>query len=208
MSGCNNCSGPKDPTHTSPAYRRALWIVVILNAGYGAVEIAGGFLASSQALKADALDFLGDGSITFVALLALSWSKAHRARVALLQGAFLALLGMGVLASTVYRVFVTQEPEAILMGGFGLVALAVNLVAAATLIKFKDGDSGVRAVWLFSRNDAVGNVAVVAGAALVWLTGTPWPDLVVALAVATLFLRSAWEIITNARKDLAHQISR
>lgn len=202
MSGCDDCCAPKDLTYTSPAYRRALWIVVLLNAGYGVIEMAGGFLAGSQALKADALDFLGDGSITFVALLALTWSTAHRARVALLQGTFLALLGLGVLGNTAYRVFVTHEPEAILMGGFGLVALAVNIAAAAVLMKFKEGDSGVRAVWLFSRNDAIGNAAVVVGAALVWFTGTQWPDLVVALAIAALFLRSAWEIIADARKDL------
>lgn len=202
MSGCSDCA-PKEFTHTSPAYRRALWTVVLLNAGYGVIEMTGGFLASSQALKADALDFLGDGSITFVALLALAWSKARRARVALLQGGFLALLGVGVLGTTAYRVFVTQEPEAILMGGFGLVALAVNVVAAMVLMKFKEGDAGVKAVWLFSRNDAIGNAAVVAGATLVWLTQTPWPDLVVAFVVACLFLRSAWEIVMDARKDLA-----
>ena len=202
MSGCSDCA-PKEFTHTSPAYRRALWTVVLLNAGYGVIEMTGGFLASSQALKADALDFLGDGSITFVALLALAWSKARRARVALLQGGFLALLGVGVLGTTAYRVFVTQEPEAILMGGFGLVALAVNVVAAMVLMKFKEGDAGVKAVWLFSRNDAIGNAAVVAGATLVLLTQTPWPDLVVAFVVACLFLRSAWEIVMDARKDLA-----
>lgn len=199
----DDCCCPKVLTHTTPAYRRALWIVVLLNAGYGVIEMFGGFLANSQALKADALDFLGDGSITFVALLALSWSTARRAHVALLQGSFLALLGLAVLASTAYRVFVTQEPEAVLMGGFGLVALAVNVAAAAVLMKFKEGDAGVKAVWLFSRNDAIGNAAVVAGAVLVWFTGTPWPDLVVALAVALLFLKSAWEIIADARKDQA-----
>ena len=202
MSGCDNCKTDETLVHHNPQYRRALWIVVLLNGGYGVIEMAGGFLASSQALKADALDFLGDGSITFVALLALTWSRTRRALVALLQGGFLALLGLTVVGSTAYRVFVTQEPEAILMGGFGFVALAVNIAAAAVLMRFKDGDAGVKAVWLFSRNDAIGNVAVVAGAGFVWLTASPWPDLVVALAVAILFLGSAWQIIANARKDL------
>lgn len=114
MAGCDDCCGPKDLTHTTAAYRRALWIVVILNAGYGVVEMFGGYLAGSQALKADALDFLGDGSITLLGLLALSWASAWRSRAAFLQGLFLAALGVGVFAAAAYRVFVVNEPEAFL----------------------------------------------------------------------------------------------
>jgi Co/Zn/Cd efflux system component len=135
--------------------------------------------------------------------VALSWRAVWRARAALLQGIFLGVLGLGVLAATTYRVFVTQEPEAVLMGGFGLVALMVNVAAALVLMKHREGDSNVRAVWLFSRNDAIGNAAVVVAAALVWLTTSSWPDLVVALAIAGLFLHGAWQIISDARRDLA-----
>jgi cation diffusion facilitator family transporter len=202
MSDNCSCSGPKDLTHTTPAYRRALWIVVILNAGYGIVEMVGGFLSGSQALKADALDFLGDGSITFLGLLALSWGLAWRARAALLQGLFLAALGVFVLAMTAYRVFVLQVPEAGLMGGFGGVALVVNVTAVLVLMRHRDGDANVRAVWLFSRNDAIGNIAVVVAAGLVWLTSTPWPDLVVAAIIAGLFMHSAWGILKDARRDI------
>lgn len=193
---------PKDLSHITPAYKRALWIVVGLNVGYGLVEIVGGFLAGSQALKADALDFLGDGLITFLGLLAIGWSLLWRARSALIQGLFLGLLGLGVVASTIYRMIVQLPPEAELMGLFGIVALVVNVLAAAVLIPHRTGDANVRAVWLFSRNDAIGNAAVVVAAGLVTWTGTVWPDLVVALVIAGLFLHSSWSIIRDARADL------
>ena len=193
---------PKDLSHITPAYKRALWIVVALNVGYGLVEIVGGFLAGSQALKADALDFLGDGLITFLGLLAIGWSLLWRARSALIQGLFLGLLGLGVVASTIYRMIVQLPPEAELMGLFGIVALVVNVLAAAVLIPHRTGDANVRAVWLFSRNDAIGNAAVVVAAGLVTWTGTIWPDLVVALVIAGLFLHSSWSIIRDARADL------
>jgi Co/Zn/Cd efflux system component/copper chaperone CopZ len=188
---------------TSPAYRRALWIVVLLNVGYGLIEIVGGFLSDSQALKADALDFVGDGLISFLGLLAIGWRPVWRARSALIQGLFLGLLGLGVLGNTVYRLIVQTEPEAELMGLFGIVALVVNVVSVLVLLPHRAGDANVRAVWLFSRNDALGNLAVVIAAGLVALTGTAWPDLAVAFVIAGLFLHSAWSIITDARSELA-----
>lgn len=194
---------PKDLSHITPGYKRALWIVVLLNVGYGLVEIVAGFVAGSQALKADALDFLGDGLITFLGLLAIGWSLLWRARSALIQGIFLGLLGLGVLVTTGYRVLVLNQPDSELMGIFGGIALVVNVAAAAVLIPHRSGDANVRAVWLFSRNDAIGNAAVVVAAGLVWWTGTAWPDLAVALVIAGLFLQSAWSIIRGARHDLA-----
>jgi cation diffusion facilitator family transporter len=188
-----------------PGYRRALWAVVLLNVGYGVVEFVGGFIADSQGVKADALDFIGDGSITLLGILAIGWSAKWRARMALLQGIFLALLGVGVLASAAYRVFVENTPEAGLMLLFGLVACAVNITAAGILMKFREGDANVRAVWLFSRNDALGNLALVVGAGLVWVTDTGWPDLVIASVVALLFLQSAWEIIRRSVSELSER---
>jgi Co/Zn/Cd efflux system component len=202
MSGCDDCFGAKDLAHTTPAYRRALWVVVLLNAGYGVIEMIGGFLAGSQALKADALDFVGDGSITLLGLLALSWRPLWRSRAALLQGLFLGALGLGVSAAAIYRVFVVNEPEPILMSGFGSVALIVNVVSAWVLSKHREGDANVRAVWLFSRNDAIGNVAVVTAAGFVWLTATAWPDIIVAAGIAGLFLHSSFDIIRDALREL------
>jgi Co/Zn/Cd efflux system component/copper chaperone CopZ len=192
-----------DLSHVTPAYKRALWIVVLLNVGYGVIEIVGSFLAGSQALQADALDFIGDGAISFLGLIAVGWGLAARAKAALLQGVFLSLLGFGVIGSTLYRVFVEHEPQTLLMGGFALVACFVNIAAAVVLIPHRKGDANMRAVWLFSRNDAIGNLAVVVAAVVVWWLNSPWPDLIVAFAVAGLFLQSAWSIIRDARQDLA-----
>nr|WP_256369768.1 cation transporter [Tropicimonas sp. IMCC6043] len=189
--------------HLSAGYRRALWIVVALNVGYGIIEMIGGFLAGSQALKADALDFLGDGLITLLGVLAIGWSLLWRARSALIQGLFLGALGLGVIANTVWRLFAQQQVEAELMGMVALVALAVNVAAAMVLVPHRAGDANVRAVWLFSRNDAIGNAAVVAAAVLVALTGTSWPDLIVAFAIAALFLHSSLVIVRDALKDIA-----
>jgi Co/Zn/Cd efflux system component/copper chaperone CopZ len=193
----DGAASPTSATTASLAYRRALWVVIVLNAGYGVVEAIGGFLSGSQALKADALDFLGDGLISFLGLIALGWRPAIRARAALVQGVFLGALGIGVLGTTIYRI--VQR----LMGVFGLVALGVNVAAAVTLIPHRTGDANARAIWLFSRNDALGNVAVVIAAGLVAWTGSAWPDIVVALLIASLFMQSAWAIIRDARGDLA-----
>ena len=189
--------------HLAVGYRRALWIVIVLNVGYGAIEMIGGFFAGSQALKADALDFLGDGLITLLGVLAIGWSLLWRARSALIQGLFLGTLGLGVLANTTWRVFAQQPVEAELMGALALVALAVNVGAALALIPHRAGDANVRAVWLFSRNDAIGNAAVVVAAVLVGWTGTSWPDLIVAFAIAGLFLHSSWAIVCDARRDIS-----
>lgn len=196
------CHADEERAERDPAYRKALWIVASMNLGFGVAEIVGGFVANSQALKADALDFIGDGSITFVALLALAWSAAARARVALMQGIFLAALGLGVIGMAVWRALNAEPPEAELMGGIGIIALIINVSAALILSRFREGDANVRAVWLFSRNDALANVAVIVAAVLVAWTSSAWPDLIVAGCIAILFIHSSTEIIRDARKEL------
>lgn len=200
------CHADEKRAASDPAYRRALWLVVLLNLGFGVAEIAGGFLAHSQALKADALDFLGDGSITLVGLFALSWAARTRARVAFTQGCFLGALGLGVIGTAIWRATNAVPPEAGLMGVFGVAGLAVNVTAALALIRFRErGDANARAIWLFSRNDALANVAVIVASALVAWLKSAWPDLVVAGIIALLFLHSAWEIIRDARSELGEQ---
>ncbi|NOD47232.1 MULTISPECIES: cation transporter [unclassified Ruegeria] len=188
--------------HQDPSYRRALWTVVLLNVGYGVIEMVGGFLAGSQAVKADALDFIGDGLITLLGLLAIGWTVAWRARSALIQGIFLGILSLIVLATTLWRIFTQTMPDATLMGVFGIVALAVNVLAVLPLMRFRKGDANMRAVWLFSRNDAIGNAAVVVAAGLVAWLGSAWPDLIVAFGIAGLFMHSSWSIIRDAQADL------
>lgn len=195
-------AGRAQNAHITSAYRRALWIVILLNVGYGIVEIVGGYISGSQALKADALDFLGDGLITFLGILAISWSLVWRARSALVQGLFLGALGLGVVGNTAYRLFTDQPIEAMLMGVLAIIALIVNVAAALVLIPHRTGDANVRAVWLFSRNDAIGNVAVVVAAGLVAWTDSSWPDLATAFAIAGLFIHSSWLIIRDARNEL------
>ncbi len=190
------------PAHLKPAYKRALLIVVALNLGYGFVEMVGGFLANSQALKADALDFVGDGLITLLGVWAIRWQRQWRARSALLQGLFLGILGLGVFGSTIHRFVTARIPEPELMGVLGLIALAVNVGAAFVLVPHRQGDSNVKAVWLFSRNDAIGNFAVVIAAGLVAWLKSPWPDLVVAMVISGLFLQSALTILRDAHREL------
>ena len=195
-------TGDSERAERDPAYRRALWIVVLLNLGFGGCEIVGGFIADSQALKADSLDFLGDGTITLAGLIALGWTAAARARIAFAQGLFLLTLGLSVIGVALWRALTAAVPEADLMGAIGVVALIVNVTAALVLSRFREGDANVRAIWLFSRNDALANVAVIVAAALVAWTGQAWPDLVVAAVIAILFLHSAYEILRGARAEL------
>ena len=203
MTDTCGCSADTDLAIRSPAYRRALWLVVVLNLGYAVIEFTGGWLSGSQALKADALDFLGDGLISFLALIALAWPAAWRARTALLQSLFLGGLGALVVVSTVYRFCNPTPVETLSMGAFAFGALIINLVSVVPLLPFKEGDANMRAIWLFSRNDAIGNVAVIMAAGLVWWIGASWPDTVVALGIAALFLQSSYLIIRDARRELA-----
>lgn len=198
---CGCVGEPKRAQH-DPAYRRALVAVVALNLGFGLIELVGGFVADSQALKADSLDFLGDGSISLLGLLALAWSARARASVALSQGLFLGTLGIGVIAFAAWRAIHATAPDAELMGAIGVVALAINVGSALLLSRFREGDANVRAIWLFSRNDALANVAVIVAAGLVGWSGSAWPDLAVAGVIALLFLHSAYEITTGARREL------
>lgn len=196
------CEADATRAQRDPRYRKALWLVASMNIGFGVVEMIGGFIANSQALKADALDFLGDGSITFVALLALAWTAAARARVALVQGIFLAGLGLWVIGMAAWRALNAVPPEADLMGGIGVLALLINTSAALILSRFREGDSNVRAVWLFSRNDALANVAVIVAALLVAWLNSAWPDLIVAGCIAVLFIHSSIVIIRTASSEL------
>src|SRR3546814_16110190 len=165
--GGGGCTGDSARSEKDPAYGRGLWIVGLLNRGFGACEIFGGFIADSQALKADSLDFIGDGTITLAGLIALGWTTVARARIALVQGVFLLTLGLGVIGVAFWRALTAVAPEADLMGGLGLAALIVNVTSALVLSRFREGDANVRAVWLFSRNDALANVAVIVAAGLV-----------------------------------------
>lgn len=181
-----------------PRYRRVLWAVILINAAMFATEIAAGHWAGSQALQADALDFLGDTLTYGLSLAVIGASLRVRASAALLKGASLSLMGLWVLGSTAHQVLVLGLPRAEIMGGIGLLALAANLASVLLLMRYKDGDANVRSVWLCSRNDAIGNVVVMVAALGVWSTATAWPDLAVAAVMAALFLHSSSLILRQA----------
>ncbi|EKV32187.1 Cobalt-zinc-cadmium resistance protein CzcD [Caenispirillum salinarum AK4] len=188
---------------TSRAYRRVLWAVIAINATMFVVEMAAGLAARSQALQADALDFLGDSATYGISLAVIGMAATVRAKAALVKGISLSIMGLWVLGSTLYRVTVLGTPEAPVMGAIGFLALLANLGSVLLLMRWRNGDANVRSVWLCSRNDAIGNVAVMLAASGVWATGTGWPDVIVAAIMAGLFLWSAVQIIGQARRELA-----
>lgn len=188
----------------SAGFKRALWIVIAINGVMFFVEMAAGALSGSQALKADALDFLGDTVTYALSLMVIGMSLKVRATAALFKGISLAAMGFWVLGTTGYQVLVLGVPDAPVMGIIGLLALAANMASVLVLMRYKDGDSNVRSVWLCSRNDAIGNVAVMLAAGGVYITGTAWPDLAVAGLMAGLFLWSSLQIIKQALEERRH----
>lgn len=195
------CSGNPQFDGVDPTYKRILWAVIFINAAMFIVEMSAGKLAGSQALQADALDFLGDALTYGLSLAVIGMSLKVRSTAALLKGLSLLFMGLWVFGSTVYQVFILGVPQAEIMGAIGLLALAANMASVLLLMRYKDGDANVRSVWLCSRNDAIGNVAVMAASVAVWFTATAWPDLLVAIIMAGLFLRSSQLILVQAWQE-------
>jgi Co/Zn/Cd efflux system component len=184
-----------------PRYKRALWSVIAINAAMFAVEMGAGHLANSRALQADALDFLGDTVTYGLSLAVIGRSIKTRCLAALLKGASLSPMGLCVLGSTAYSVLVLGAPRAEIMGLVGFMALAANVASVLLLLHYKDGDANVRSVWLCSRNDAIGNAAVMGAGVAVWGSASAWPDLLVAAIMAGLFLWSSGYILRQAWRE-------
>lgn len=187
----------------SADYKRRLWLVIAINAAMFFVEMGAGALAGSQALQADALDFLADSATYGISLAVIGASVPVRAWAAFAKGISLTLMGLWVFGSTAYHVLVLGLPRAEIMGVVGMLALAANVASVLLLMRYKDGDSNVRSVWLCSRNDAIGNVAVMLAALGVWGTATKWPDLIVAAIMASLFLWSSVQILKQSWREIA-----
>jgi len=199
MAGC--CDRDVRFEGVSAAYKRRLWLVIAINAAMFVVEISAGQAAQSQALKADALDFLGDALTYGLSLAVIGMSVRVRATAALFKGLSLMAMGLWVLGTTLYRVLYIGVPEAEIMGLIGFLALAANVASVLLLVAYKDGDANVRSVWLCSRNDAIGNVAVMLAALGVWGSASGWPDLIVAGIMAGLFVNSSVQIIRQALQE-------
>ena len=198
------CAGKSGKTALNdPKWRRVLWIALIINAAMFGVEIVAGVAADSRALQADALDFLGDSANYAISLgvagLALSW----RARAALLKAATMLAFGLWVFASAVWGFIAGTTPQAETMGLIGSLALVSNVVVALMLYRWRTGDANMRSVWICSRNDAIGNLAVMAAALGVFGTGQGWPDLLVAAIMAGLAIWGSIDVVRHARGDLA-----
>jgi len=187
----------------NPRYKRILWTVIGINGAMFLTEMIAGQLAGSQALKADALDFLAD-TVTYGLSLVIGASLRRRASAALLKGFSLSAMALWVFGSTLYQTLVLGLPKAEVMGLIAVLALAANLASVLLLLPYKDGDANVRSVWLCSRNDAIGNVIVMIAALGVWGTATAWPDLAVAAVMAGIFLTSSVQILKQAWTEYRH----
>ncbi|WP_449191825.1 cation transporter [Thauera sp.] len=203
MAGC--CSHSTcDAGAASPRFRQALWIALGVNAAMFVVEFVAGLAVGSVALWADALDFAGDAANYALSLMVLSWGLLWRARAALLKGVVMTLFGAAVVVRALWAFQHGLVPEPLTMGAVGVLALLANAGVALLLYRFRGGDANMRSVWLCSRNDAIGNLAVILAAAGVFGTGSGLPDLVVALVMSSLALWSGLDIIRHARRDMGH----
>lgn len=196
------CSGSDNPG-ADPRYRRILWIAVAVNAAMFFIEVGAGWRSGSASLLADAIDFLGDAANYALSLWVLAMALAWRARAALVKGASMLAFGVLVVARVAWGAWQGMPPEPITMGSVGGLALAANLAVAALLYAYREGDANMRGVWLCTRNDALGNLAVMLAALGVFGTGAAWPDLAVAGAMAALAVTGGWSVIRQARRELA-----
>jgi len=207
MMSAHCCSHEPTPAQ-DPRYRRILWIALAVNALMFLVEIAAGVAAGSVSLLADAIDFFGDAANYGISLAVLAMGLAARARAALFKAATMVLFGAFVLGRAAWAAAGGGTPEPLTMGVVGALALAANLGVAALLFAYREGDANMRSVWLCTRNDAIGNVAVLLAAAGVFGTGTRWPDLGVAAVMAALALAAGLSVLRQARQELSWDAGR
>ncbi len=199
---CCNPEPSADQRSANPRYRKILWIALLVNLTMFGIEIAGGLKSGSTSLLADAIDFFGDAANYAVSLAVLSMALAWRARAALVKGISMLAFGIFVLARAAWSYNQGGAPDAMTMGAIGSLALLANVGVAALLYAYREGDANMRSVWLCTRNDALGNVAVMLAALGVFGTGSAWPDLAVAALMAGLAISGGWSVIRQARGEL------
>jgi Co/Zn/Cd efflux system component len=201
MDCCDHCQ-TSDPERGNPSYRRALWIVLAINAGMFLVEIGAGLAAGSASLQADALDFLGDAANYGISLLVVGMALRYRAMAAFAKGVSMGAFGLWVIATVVWHAVQGTLPSAVMMGAVGFAALTANAISFGILWFHRMGDSNMRSAWICTRNDVLGNLAVLLAAFGVFGTGTGWPDLVVAATMATLALQGASTVLRQSLGEL------
>jgi Co/Zn/Cd efflux system component len=190
------CSFAEIPTRQ----RRVLHVVLWINTAMFLVEFVAGLLGQSTALLADSVDMLGDAIVYGFSLYVVGRPALWQVRAALLKGVLMAAFGVGLLVQVIYKVIGGIVPAADVMGGIGLLAMVANVFCLLLLWRRRADDINMRSAWLCSRNDVVANGGVLMAAAAVALTGSMWPDIVVGLAIAAIFLTSAGSVIRRARQ--------
>ncbi|MGI9325507.1 MAG: cation transporter [Pseudomonadales bacterium] len=203
MVGCTDCAaGQAEAGLEDPRFRGVLWVALVLNFSMFLVELYASRLGDSMSLQADALDFFGDAANYGISLFVVGMALAVRARAAIFKSVTMAMFGTWVIASALYRAVVGSSPEPMTMSVIALLALVVNVGVAALLYQFRTGDSNRQSIWLCSRNDAIGNLAVMLAAAGVFLSDSRWPDLLVAAIIAALNISAAVRVLGLARVEL------
>ena len=200
---CQSNCGDTNPSN-DPRWRRVLWIALGLNATMFFVEATAGVWAGSRALQADALDFFGDAANYAISLGVAGMALQWRARAALAKGVTIFLFGLAVLGWALWGMLHGSQPQPYAMSAIGALAMAVNVGVAFLLYRFRTGDANMRSVWICSRNDAINNLLVITAGIAVLITGSGWPDLLVALVMATLGIVGGWQIIRQALAELRH----
>ena len=202
--------GPEAGNGLLARQRRVLRVVLVINAAMFVIEIVSGRYAGSTALLADALDFLADSTSYALTLFVIAKSDRWKASAALAKGAGMGVFGLWLLGETVRRALDPAVPDAVVMGGVGVLALAANVISAVLLFWHRGDDLNMRSVWLCSRNDAFANLALLAAAGGVFATATAWPDLIAGGLIVGLELSAAWSIVRQAARELraAHAVAR
>ena len=206
---CSCCHDhrPSDPNRGNAAYRRVLWAVLLINATMFLVEIGAGVASGSAALQADALDFFGDAANYAISLFVVAMALRVRAIAALGKGISMGGFGLWVLGTVLWHLAHGTLPSAITMGAVGIAAFAANAGSFALLWAYRTGDANMRSAWICTRNDAIGNLAVLAAAAGVFGTGTGWPDLIVATIMAGLALQGAFTVIRQSIGEIRQPVA-
>jgi Co/Zn/Cd efflux system component len=200
--GCSCGEGLKAQ---SAEERRVLWIVLVLNAAMFVIEGIAGWLAQSTGLLADALDMFADAAVYGIALWAVGRHAAHKTSAARLSGWLQLVLGIGVLADVLRRAVFGSTPEPQVIGVVGLMALGVNVAALLLLQRHRAGEIHMRASWIFTKNDVIANLAVLAAGGLVAVTASRLPDLAVGLGIAALV---AWGGLVILRESASAKNAR
>jgi len=184
---------------------KVLWIVLAINLVMFVVELTAGWLSDSLALTGDSLDMLGDSIAYGASLYVINMGQSAKARSAALKGVIILVSAVAILGTAIYRTMNPEIPQFSIMTVVGLAALAANAVCLVLLTRHKNDDINMSSVWLCSRNDIISNTAVLTAAGLVWYLASPWPDLIVGIALTALFVKSAVSILQGSRRELLLQ---